>query len=96
MPLEDFLAVLDDLFRQLSPFAAVSYLLGLASSCIFCYFFFILTTHFYVGYLFLAIFVWIFIGRLRRSLQSPRYRCGRCGGKLMRKGLCPHCGAINE
>ena len=90
------LAVLDDLFRQLSPFAAVSYLLGLASSCIFCYFFFILTTHFYVGYLFLAIFAWIFIGRLRRSLQSPRYRCGRCGGKLMRKGLCPHCGAINE
>lgn len=90
------LAVLDDLFRQLSPFAAVSYLLGLASSCIFCYFFFILTTSIYVGYLFLAIFVWIFVGRLRHSLQSPRYRCGRCGGKLMRKGVCPHCGALNE
>ena len=34
------LAVLDDLFRQLSPAAAVFYLLGLASCCIFCYFFF--------------------------------------------------------
>ena len=29
------LAVLDDLFRQLSPAAAVFYLLGLASCCIF-------------------------------------------------------------
>ena len=46
------LAVLDDLFRQLSPAAAVFYLLGLASCCIFCYFFFILTTSIYVGYLF--------------------------------------------
>lgn len=90
------LAVLDDLFRQLSPFAAVAYLLGLASSCIFCYFFFILTTHFYVGYFFLAVFGWIFIRRLCRSLHSPRYRCGRCGGKLMRKGVCPHCGVVNE
>lgn len=90
------LAVLDDLFRQLSPAAAVFYLLGLASSCIFCYFFFILTTHIYVGYAFLAVFIWIFIGRLRHSLQSPRYRCGRCGSKLMHKGVCPHCGAVNE
>lgn len=90
------LAVLDDLFRQLSPAAALSYLLGLASSCIFCYFFFILTTHIYVGYVFLAAFFWIFGKRLGRSLHSPRYRCGRCGGKLMRKGLCPHCGAMNE
>lgn len=90
------LAVLDDLFRQLSPMAAVFYLLGLASSCIFCYFFFILTTHVYVGYLFLAAFAWIFLRRLKHSLQSPRYRCGRCGGKLMHKGACPHCGAMNE
>ena len=35
------LAVLDDLFRQLTPAAAVFYLLGLMSCCIFCYFFFI-------------------------------------------------------
>ena len=89
------LAVLDDLFRQLKPAAAVSYLLGLASSCIFCYFFFILTTHVYVGYAFLAVFIGVFVGRLRRSLRTERYRCGCCGGKLMRKGECPHCGAMN-
>lgn len=90
------LAVLDDLFRQLSPAAAVFYLLGLASSCIFCYFFFILTTSIYVGYLFLTAFVWVFLKRLRISLLASRYRCGRCGQKLREKGVCPHCGAINE
>lgn len=90
------LAVLDDLFRQLSPAAAVFYLLGLASCCIFCYFFFILTTHVYIGYLFLAAFVWLFLKRLRLSLASSRYRCGFCGQKMKEKGVCPHCGAINE
>ena len=90
------LAVLDDLFRQLTPAAAVFYLLGLASCCIFCYFFFILATSIYVGYLFLAAFVWVFLKRLHVSLAASRYRCGRCGQKLREKGVCPHCGAINE
>lgn len=90
-----FLAVLDDLFRQLAPAAAVFYLLGLTSCCIFCYFFFILTTHIYIGYLFLFCFVWLFAKKLRKSSRY-KYRCGRCGGKLREKGVCPHCGAINE
>lgn len=90
------LAVLDDLFRQLSAAAAIFYLLGLASCCIFCYFFFILTTSVYVGYLFLAAFFCLFLKRLRISLRASRYRCGRCGQKLMQKGVCPHCGAVNE
>ena len=90
------LAVLDDLFRQLSPEAAVFYLLGLASCCIFCYFFFILTTHIYIGYLFIAVFVWVFFKKLRSSLAASRYRCGNCGQKIGAKGVCPHCGAINE
>lgn len=90
-----FLAVLDDLFRQLAPAAVVFYLLGLTSCCIFCYFFFILTTHIYIGYLFLFCFVWLFAKKLRKSSRY-KYRCGRCGGKLREKGVCPHCGAINE
>lgn len=90
------LAVLDDLFRQLSPEAALFYLLGLASVCIFCYFFFILATSIYVGYLFLAAFAWVFFKRLRLSLAASRYRCGRCGHKIKEKGVCPHCGAVNE
>ena len=76
-------------------FVAVFYLLGLTSCCIFCYFFFILTTHIYIGYLFLFYFVWLFAKKLRKSSRY-KYRCGRCGGKLREKGVCPHCGAINE
>ena len=89
------LAVLDDLFRQLTPAAAVFYLLGLMSSCIFCYFFFILMTHIYIGYLFLAFFIWVFAKKVHRNI-SYKYRCGHCGEKLKEKGICPHCGAINE
>mgnify|MGYP000171533821 CR=1 FL=1 len=87
------LAVLDDLFRQLTPAAAVFYLLGLMSSCIFCYFFFILMTHIYIGYLFLTFFIWVFAKKVHRNI-SYKYRCGHCGEKLKEKGICPHCGAI--
>lgn len=89
------LAVLDDLFRQLAPAAAVFYMLGLMSCCIFCYFFFILTTHIYIGYLFFALFVWIFVKKVRWN-NGYKYRCGYCGEKLREKGICPHCGAMNE
>lgn len=89
------LAVLDDLFRQLTPAAAVFYLLGLMSCCIFCYFFFILMTHIYIGYLFLALFICLFTKKVRRN-NSYKYRCGHCGEKLKERGVCPHCGAINE
>ena len=89
------LAVLDALFRQLTPAAAIFYLLGLMSCCIFCYFFFILTTHIYIGYLFLGYFIWIFVRKVFHSI-SYKYCCGNCGEKLKEKGACPHCGAINE
>ncbi|WP_294474145.1 hypothetical protein [uncultured Bacteroides sp.] len=89
------LAVLDDLFRQLTPAAAIFYLLGLMSCCIFCYFFFILMTHIYIGYLFLALFIGVFAKKVHRS-SSYKYRCGQCGDKMKEKGVCPHCGAINE
>ena len=89
------LAVLDDLFRQLTPAAAIFYLLGLLSCCIFCYFFFILTTHIYVGYLFLACFLYLFAKKVRTN-KGYKYRCGHCNGKLREKGACPHCGAVNE
>lgn len=89
------LAVLEDLFRQLSPAAAIFYLLGLMSSCIFCYFFFILMTHIYIGYVFLLLFFIIFLKKFIRNVRY-KYRCGHCGIKLRDKGICPHCGAINQ
>ena len=89
------LAVLDDLFRQLTPAAAIFYLLGLMSCCIFCYFFFILMAHIYIGYLFLILFILVFVKKVYRNSRY-KYCCGHCGEKLKEKGVCPHCGAINE
>lgn len=89
------LATLDDLFRQLAPDAAIFYLLGLFSCCIFCYFFFILMTHFYIGYLFLIAFGILLTKKVRHSNQY-KYRCGHCGSRLKVKGVCPYCGVINK
>ena len=90
------LATLDESFRLLSPMAAFSYLLGLAAACIFCYFFSILTTHIYIGYVFLIGFFYVFIRRVRIGLHNSHYRCGHCGRKLAQKGMCPYCKTINE
>jgi hypothetical protein len=64
------LAALDDIFRLLPPLSALFYLLGLLSACIFCYFFFIWSTPYYIGYLFLAVFVLLFALRLRHVLRQ--------------------------
>ena len=71
-------------------------LVATASACIFCYFFFILTTGIYVGYVFLALLAVLFVRVLRRSLHTSVYRCGNCGEALAQKGVCPYCGALNE
>lgn len=89
------LAALEDVFRQLPVGGALFYLLGLITGCIFCYFFFILTTHIYVGYLFFAFFCLPFFKKAYLSLVTYRYRCGHCGRKLKGKGKCPECGALN-
>lgn len=89
-------ATVDVLFRRLPFVQALYALLGLSAACICCYFFFILTTGLYVGYAFLLAFIIWFVRSLFRSLHTSRYRCGNCGEVLARKGICPHCGAVNE
>lgn len=90
------LASLDDAFSLLpSPADAFFYVLGLLSVCIFCYFFFILTTRFYIGYICLTGMIFLFVRKVR-GLSLYRYNCGNCGGKLQSKGACPHCGAMNR
>lgn len=91
-----FIATVDVLFRRLAPVSAAYYLLAIAASCICCYFFFILTTRIGIGYLFLGAFAVVFARCLCRSLRTTRYRCGRCGNLLAQKGVCPHCGTLNE
>lgn len=90
------LAVLDDLFRQLSPIGAICYLLGLAVVCIFCYLFFIITTPYYVGYLFLLALLVLFVRKVLASFRTIHYTCGCCGRRISSKGTCPYCGAINR
>ena len=58
------------------------------SCCIFCYFFFILMTHIYIGYLFLAFFMLVFAKKVHRNI-GYKYRCGRCGEKLKQKVYAP-------
>ena len=85
-----------EVFRHLSGLSILYYLVGLMAACVFCYLFYMFTTHIYIGYFFLFIFFLAFCRRLwLRTLRYP-YRCGHCGQKLRSKGVCPHCGAINN
>lgn len=90
------ISAVSEVFRHLSGWSIVYYLAGLMAACVFCYLFFMLTTHFYIGYFFLIVFILMFIRRLYlRTLRYP-YRCGQCGQKLKEKGICPHCHAVNN
>ena len=60
-----------------------------------CFFLTLMREIVYIGYLFLALFIWVFVKKVHRNI-GYKYRCGHCGEKLKEKGVCPHCGAINE
>lgn len=89
------LAVLDDV-RHLLPFGdAVLYLSGLLAVCAANYIVFSITSLYYVGYLLLAVYVFYAVRTYLKNGLFP-YRCGKCGGPMQRRGLCPKCGAMNE
>ena len=89
------MAVIDDIHAKL-PFGEVLlYLGGLAGVCAVNYIVFSITTLWYVGYVLLAVYVSFAVWQYFRN-HVNRYVCGNCGGKIRRKGTCPHCGAINE
>lgn len=88
------IALLDDLFHQISAEVALFYLPGVASACILIYIFFTVVWV-YAAYLCLILYAaWCF-HRIRKANNYP-YVCGSCGTKLHTKGKCPNCGAINE
>ena len=70
------------------------YLVGLVSCCIFIYVFFTYL-NIYIAYVCLAAYG---AGCIRWFCKSDRYPyvCGACGAKMRAKGICPHCGALNE
>ena len=89
------LAVLDDVRRLLHFGEAILYLLGLGATCAVAYIVFSFFTLYYIGY---PLFVAYVAFALWRYFHHPRarYLCGRCGGILVEKGMCPYCGAQNE
>lgn len=87
-------AMLDDLFHQVKAETAFFYLVGLVSCCIFIYIFFTLIPV-YVAYVCLVAYAIGCIRWLCKSGTCP-YVCGACGAKMRIKGICPHCGTMNE
>lgn len=89
------IASLDEIVRQLSPANAALYLCGLAAVCAIDYVVFSVSTLYYVGY---PLFVAYATFALRQYFHNTRcrYLCGSCGAKMLNKGVCPHCGAVNE
>lgn len=88
------MAMLDDLFHQTTPGLAIFYLMGMAACCIFLYIF-LTWLPVYIAYVCLAAYTLWCITKMRETAHYP-YACGACGAKMRKKGICPHCGAINE
>jgi len=89
------IAAIDEIRRLLPLGEAVLYLLGLGATCAVVYVVFSISTLYYIGY---PLFVAYTVFALWRyySQPRPRYLCGHCGLPLYSKGICPHCGTLNE
>ncbi len=89
------IAAVDDTLRHLPIGEAVLYLLGLAGICAVNYIVFTVSTLYYIGYLLLFAYIAFALWRYFTVTKS-NYLCGNCGQQLKKKGVCPHCGALNE
>lgn len=88
-------AVVDVVHNRLPRGEAVLYLFGLIGVCAINYIVFSITTLYYVGYTLLAIYFFFAIHHYYRS-HRPTLLCGRCGRRIPSRGICPHCGAVNN
>ena len=89
------LAAVDDTLRHLPIGEAVLYLLGLVGICALNYIVFSVSTLYYVGYLLLIAYVAFALWRYF-TVTKRDFLCGNCGQQIKEKGICPHCGALNE
>ncbi len=89
------IAAADDVRKQLPPVEAMLYLGGLAAVVAICYIVFSVASFYFVGYILLVLYAYYALRQYFKHSMA-RYRCGRCGAKLQRKGRCPVCGALNE
>lgn len=88
-------AVLEDIHNHLNFEDAVLYLCGLIGFCAIIYIVFSISTLYYIGYPLLIAYCWFAVKRYMTHF-SQRYICGNCGKRIKQKGVCPHCGAIND
>lgn len=88
------IAAVDDIFRHLSPTEGILYLCGLAAVCLTVYIVFSVSTLYYIGYPLLVAYIYFSIKTFYQNRRLVYY-CGNCGMAILRKGSCPHCGAIN-
>lgn len=89
------IAAVEDTRHHLNSSDAVLYLSGLVGFCAVLYIVFSISTLYYVGYPLLVAYCWFAVTRYLRHF-SRHFICGNCGKRIKQKGICPHCGAINE
>ncbi len=89
------IAVVDDVYHRLKFVDATLYLGGVAAICAVNYVVFSITSLYYIGYLLLAVYLYLTTKRYFGSNDKP-YVCGNCGSRIKKKGKCPYCDTWNE
>ena len=90
-------AVFDAAFSLLRSTGAAVFLLTLLAICTLIYLGIsgAALLHIYLAYCICGLYIiaafYHYVAHIR-----AHYLCGRCGAKLREKGICPHCGAIND
>ena len=88
------LTVVDVVRNHLPLGEALLYLGGLAGICAVDYIIFSITSLYYLGYVLLIAYIVFAIHQYYKH-NHKYFLCGNCGGKIRKKGRCPHCGATN-
>lgn len=88
-------AVVIEVYNNFNSFRGIIYLFEIAGLCMLVYLLISWTILIYVGYLLLPILIAYLIYYYFKFIRCTM-TCGHCGRKIREKGICKHCGAINE
>ena len=90
-----FLALIIDVYHHFYFFPGITYLLEMLGVSMVSYLLISWTTQIYVGYPILAAYVGTLVWIYFHYIRCP-YVCGQCGNRIRKKGICPHCQAVNK
>ncbi len=89
------IATIDDVYHKLDFGGATLYISGLFAVCAINYIVFSVATMYYIGYVLLVAYtVYALMAYFKHNYY--KYVCGKCGTRMLKKGVCPNCGAYNE